>query len=87
MGGMSLARLVIHHLLCITVVSSDQTLTAGFLQCLNNATDTLIYRFTGFNCCVEVAGMTNHIAIRIVTDDHVELTGFNRSNQFISKFL
>ena len=75
----------IAHLLSVAVVSGNQQLAAHFFNRLSHFTQAVIQCFNRFDCGFHDAGVANHIAVRVVTDNGVVLTAFDSSNQFLGQ--
>ncbi len=84
-GGVGLTSLFVQHLLGVTVVGSDQALATHFGQGVGHATDAVVNGFTRFDGGIEHTGVTNHVAIRVVTDDDVVLAALDGRNQLVSQ--
>ena len=69
-----LTIIIIHHLISITMISSDANLTTDFADSINKTTNTGINRFYGFYNCGEYSRMTNYITVSVVEDDKIILT-------------
>ena len=75
----------IAHLLCVTVVCGDQQLAANGFNRFCDLFNAVIQRFNRFNRCFHHSGMTNHVAVRVVTNDGVVFSALNRRNQFFGQ--
>ena len=76
----------IAHLFCVTVVCGDQQLAANGLNRFSHLLNAVIQRFNRFNRCFHHPGVTNHVAVRVVTNDGVVFTALNRCNQLLGQF-
>ena len=74
------------HSFGITVVCSNEAFTANLLEGFNNTTDTGVNCFTSLDSCFIYAGMANHVAVRVITDDYVILATFNCGTELVGKF-
>ena len=62
---------IVQHDICVSVVCSQQDLTSLFKDCVNDAGNTVIQCFDGLHCSRHNPGVTDHIGIGEVQDDHV----------------
>ena len=77
-----LSCFAIDQLFCVAVICTDEHLTIDFFDCLYRFSNAFVYSFNCFDRCVFDAGMTNHIWICKVDNDHIVSFRFNRINQF-----
>ena len=87
MCGKWLAGLVVYQLFCITMVSTDKHLSVYFFDCLYGSSYTLIYSFYSFDCSIFHTGMSYHIRICEVDDDHVIFVRLDCIYQFVTYFV
>ena len=85
MRGVRLASGRIAHLLGVAVVCGDQQLSANGFNGFAHFVNAAIQRFYCFNGGFHHPGVANHIAVRVVTDDGVELTALDGGNQFFGQ--
>src|SRR5690554_133493 len=85
MCSVRLAGAVVLHLLCVAVVCCDQAFTALFTKRSYYPTNAAVDRFTGFYCGAEVAGMADHVAVRIVTNNDVVFAAMNGCYQGVGE--
>src|SRR5690606_13158132 len=78
--------IVVQHLLGVTVVGGDQTLTAYFQQRVGNAADAFVDALSGFYGSFVHTGVADHVAVGVVAHDQVELAVFNGGDQFVGDF-
>src|SRR5215472_9004146 len=82
-GGMRLSRLRVAHHLSITMIGGDDERPASVFDCGGKAAETRVDRLDRLDRGAERAGMPNHIGVRIVEDDHVEIAGSNRPDNLV----
>ena len=87
MSGEWFSCLIIYQLLTVSVVSTDKHLTVNFFQSVNSASYALVNNFYCFNCCCFHTGMSNHIRVSEVDDNHIIFVGFDRIYQFVTHFV
>src|SRR5690606_8941224 len=85
MSGMGLAGVGVQHHLCITMISGDKTFSANLLQRINNTSNTMVNSFNGFNCRAHHTSVAYHVAIRVVTNNHIKISAVYSVNQFVSQ--
>ena len=72
-GGMRLAgRRVVHHF-GVAVIGGDQHFAAARLSRVDHAADAHVERFDARFRGSEVAGVADHVAVRVIADDGVVL--------------
>ena len=84
MCGMRLTGGVIDHLLCVTVVCTDEQNAVYILHCLYCLAYALIYSLNSLDGCGDHTGMTYHIGVREVDHDHIVFFRADRIKQFLA---
>ena len=84
MCGMRLTGGVIDHLLCITVVCTDEQNAVHILHCLYRLAYALIYGLDRFDSCGDHAGMAYHIGVSEVDHDHIVFFRTDRIKQLLT---
>ena len=82
-----LARLIIDQLLCISVICTDKHLAVHLADRLHCSSHAYIYCLDCLNRCLLYTGMTHHIRIRKVDDDHIILSRLDRLYQLIADLI
>ena len=73
---------VVHHF-GVAVVGGDQHFAAGGARGVDDAADADVERFHRLARGVEVAGVADHVAVRVVADDRVVLAALDRLDQLV----
>ena len=73
MSGPWLTRLVVNHHIRIAMIGNDHHLTTDFLDGLDHLTYGMIYDLNGLHGCRDHTGMTDHIRVCEVRNDHIVL--------------
>ena len=79
--------LVVHQLLGISVIGTDEHNAVSFFDSFHCTTDTLVNRLHRLDRCLFHAGMTYHVRIRKVDDDNIILIGFDTIHQSVTDFV
>ena len=84
MCGMRLTGGVIDHLLCVTVVCTDEQNAVYILHCLYCLAYALIYGLNSLDGCGDHTGMAYHIGVREVDHDHIVFFRTDRVKQLLT---
>ena len=84
MCGMRLTGGVIDHLLCVTVVCTDEQNAVHILHCLYCLAYALIYGLNSLDGCGDHTGMTYHIGVSEVDHDHIVFFRADRIKQLLT---
>ena len=74
-------RLGVAHHFCVAMIGGNQALPPTSASASAYLCDALIQCFDGFDRCVIVAGMADHVAVGVVADDQIVLAATNRRAQ------
>ena len=80
------AGLIVDELLCVTVVSADEQLAVHLFDGVYRLAYAAVYDFDGLDGCLLHTGMTYHIRVCKVDDDHIVFLGLDGSNQLLADF-
>ena len=86
MGCMRLAGLIVDHLLAVSVIRADEHLAADLLQGFHCASHTGVNGLHRFDSRFDHAGVSNHIRVRKVDDDHIVLSGQDGFGKTVADF-
>ena len=75
---------VIDHLLCVTVVCTDEQNAVYILHCLYCLAYALIYGLNSLDGCGDHTGMAYHIGVREVDHDHIVFFRTDRVKQLLT---
>ncbi len=67
----------INHGFGVAVVGGDDPGAAARFERLKNSAETFVHGFDGFDGGFELAGMADHVGIREIHDDGVEISFFD----------
>ena len=65
--------LIVDHLLCVTMISTDKENTINLINCLYSSANALVNCLYSLDSCWDNTCMTNHIRVCKVDDDHIIL--------------
>ena len=86
MSGPWFACLIVDQLLCVTVVSTYEHLSVNFFEGFYCSAYAAVNSLDCFYCCSLYTGMTNHIRVCKVDDDHIVFVRFDRIYKFVADF-
>ncbi len=87
MSGKWLSVLLVDQLLRIAVVCADEHLSVHFLHCVHRSAHAFVHRFDSLDRRRFHAGVSYHIRIGKVDDDHVIGSGLDRLHQLVAYFI
>ena len=84
MGGKWLPGLIVHQLLCISMVRTDKHNAVHFPDGLHCTAHAGVHCLDGLDGCVLYPGMAYHVRVCKVDDDDIVFAGFDGFHQLIA---